>query len=262
MNDDIAREKWTAPFPPSLLQEPSLGSDAEEFELKLRQLIDAKYDRPVDPENPFLALAEDRLPVTKCREVFGGWWDSLMVFNRVLLPRLLEKAPSVAVRVELMGVIAQEYGPHLKDAHPMLLRDFLLSLGVPESSLVWDCNLEDGPAAAEARMMRDASFVELLARILVGESLGPVVFPMIAESLSRSYNLSGRALAYFQIHAIADKKDAKLLFGMLRREAKTLADRQAVFNMVEKSFEQGRYKLYGCKLPRTTDYRYAPLFER
>lgn len=239
-----------------------MAIENKDFELALRKLIDEKYDRAPAADNPILQLIQGELPLAGCRDFYGGMFQSLMVFNRVLLPRLLSTAPSVPLRVELMGVIAQEYGPQLDDAHPVLFLNFLSSIGVETASYDWSFDLERGPCAQEVKLLRELSFVELLARILVGESLGPVVFPAVADALKRNYGLGDNAVAYFGIHAVTDKKDAELLFDLVRREARTEPQQRAVLKVVEDSFEFGRYRIYGCKLPGTTSYRYARKFDR
>ncbi len=231
--------------------------DTVEFETALRQHVDAHYEREPAPDNPFQRLIRGELSQRDCCAAFAGLWPSLVTFNRVLLPRLLAKAPSVPLRVELMNVIAQEYGPALDVAHPVLLKNFLTALGVDPIDLPWDTDIEYGPTRAEVAMLRGFSWCELLARILVGESVGPVAFPAVAAALEQSYGLSGFALRYFTVHAKTDKKDTEILFSLLRREAVTADDRERVFTVIDRSFEEGRYKLYGCRLDGTTDYRYA-----
>lgn len=231
--------------------------DAVQFETAVRQRVDRHYEREVASDNPFQRLIRGELSQRDCRAVFAGLWPSLVTFNRVLLPRLLAKAPNVPLRVELMNVIAQEYGPALDVAHPVLLKNFLMALGVDPADLPWDTDIEYGPSRAEVAMLRGFSWCELLARMLVGESVGPVAFPAVAAALDQYYGLSGFALRYFTVHAKTDKKDTEILFGLLRREAATEADRQRVFAVIDRSFEEGRYKLYGCRLDGTTDYRYT-----
>ena len=236
----------------------------KQFELQLRNQIDAKYARPVEGDNPFAQLLLGKLSLTEVRDVYLGMFDSLMVFNRVLLPRLLEKSPDLEARVELMSVIAVEYGPHLEDAHPVLFMDFLEAVGADRAPLMSKVIDLEAPAnRAEVEFMQSASWVELLGRILVGESLGPMVFPAISEALATHYGLKGGALAYFDIHSVHDKKDAEVLFDMIRRYAVSDSDKKKVFDIVDRSFDQGRYKQYGCALPGTTAaYSYSRKFDR
>src|SRR5262249_20195215 len=155
-----------------------------------------------------------------------------------LLPRLLRTAPSVECRVELMDVVAPEFGVNgPADAHPTFFLEFLQAIGADTSSARLREADEDQGARAEAEFFDGLSWCELLARILVGESLGPKVFDIVADGLRASYGLSARSVLYFTHHAKHDKRDAEILFRMLAREARTPEDRRRAVAMVDASYD-------------------------
>jgi len=229
------------------------------FESRVRGLIDSKYQRAPSDDNPLWRLVNDRLPLSECRAFYLGLRDSLAVFNRVLLGRLLEECPSADARSELLPVIAVEFGPPLESAHPEIFNRFLRSLGVSEADLRESADLLEPTSACrpEIEEIRSLSWVGLLARLLVGESQGPVVFPAILEALRRNYGLSAQDLFYFAIHATHDKKDTEVLLRLLAREVKTEAQQEEVLAVIERTFDAGRYAATGCRLEAVTRYRYA-----
>jgi pyrroloquinoline quinone (PQQ) biosynthesis protein C len=236
--------------------------EAKSFELSLRKQIDAKYEREASPDNPFARLLAGELPREECQATFGGMLGSLLNFNQVLLPRLLRHAPNVGRRVELMSVIAQEFGNvGPKDAHPTFFLEFLTALGMNVDAAAMEEALRPDAVRAEAEYLRSLTFVELLARILVGETLGPKVFLQVGEALQKSYDLTPRAVLYFTLHAKHDKKDAEILFDMLSREARTDEDRERVVKMIDSSYDFGRYAQYGCAL-KGIDYSFTRIFDR
>jgi hypothetical protein len=186
-----------------------------------------------------------------------------MIFNRVLLSRLLEKAPTLPIRCELVEIINPEFGKHLRDAHPLYFKTFLESLGVPRRELSWDFDLEDGPWAEEVRLIRSWTWPELLGRILCGESIGPVTFKAVARACQKYHDLPGHTLLYFTIHSDHDKKDTEILFDLAARTVTTPEAQAALMNVIDWSFERGRFLDYGCRLPDTEpeSYEYAPLIE-
>jgi len=237
--------------------------DSKSFELALRKQIDAKYLRPPAAGNPFVRLVAGELPRADCQEVYGGMLGSLLTFNQVLLPRLLRNAPSVSHRVELMSVIAPEWGTTgPKDAHPTFFLEFLRALGVDVSAAMMANALETPEVREEARYLRSLSQLELLARILVGETLGPKVFAVLAEALQKTYGLTPRATLYFTLHAHRDKKDADILFGIVSREARTDAEQRSVQRVIDESYDYGRYAQYGCAISDRIDYDFTRLFDR
>lgn len=241
----------------------SFGSQLQSpksFELSLRQMVDQKFERPVDGASPIARLIQGKLPIEECRNLYVSLWPSLMVFNRVLLARLIERAPSVEFRVGLMEVVAPEFGRRVCDAHPVFFRTFLEAIGVKEE-LRWDFDLETGPCQDEVRMLRKASFSELLARLLVGESVGPKVFESVAAALHKHYGIAHKNLTYFSVHAKHDKRDTEILFDLLGRAATTLEDQKAAVDLMNHSYEWGRYKLYACNLPGKANYQYSELYK-
>jgi hypothetical protein len=161
-----------------------------------------------------------------------------------------------------MAVVAQEFGTKLDVAHPQYMRRFLLAMGAAESDVPWTVSIDDDSAAAEeARMIQGFDFVELLGRILVGESLGPTVFPAIADALRDSFELAEDSLTYFRTHAIADKRDADVLFKMIAAHARDESARARVVRVIRMSFTQGRYLFYACRHAGSSEYRFAPLYE-
>lgn len=232
-----------------------------EFEAYLRNLADKAFERPVnEPQNPIAQLIQRKLPLAECRELYTTMWPSLMVFNRVLLTRLIETAPSLELRCEILEVIAPEFGRRLCDAHPVFFKSFLESLGVTHDPR-WNFDLETGPGKDEAKMMRNATFCELVARILVGETIGPKVFETVAEALHDSYKIPYKSLAYFLVHAKHDKRDTQVLFNLLSRAADTEEKRQKAVDMMNWSYSGGRYIMYACNLPGRANYIFSDLIE-
>lgn len=237
--------------------------ESKNFELGLRKQIDAKYKRTPAPGNPFVSLLEGKMSREECQGLFSGMLGSLLTFNQVLLPRLLRTAPTVEVRVELMSVIAQEFGvTGPKDAHPTYFAEFLKALGVETDAAIMADALNSEAVRAEQDFLRSLSFTELLARILVGESLGPKVFLLVASALQKSYKLTPRATMYFTLHAHHDKKDAEILFHMVARETHTDAEREKVIKVVDDSYDFGRYAQYGCAISDKIDYDFERRFDR
>lgn len=232
------------------------------FELRLRQRLDEKFEREPAPENPLPRLLDGTMPLAELRTYYRSMWGSLMVFNRVLLARLLERAPTLPVRCEVLEVVLPEFGRNLRDAHPLYFRNFLEALGVPRRELEWDFDLENGPWAEEVKMLREYTWPQILARIIVGESIGPVAFNAVADACRKYHKLPEYAVAYFAIHAVHDKKDTEILFNVAANSILTPEDQKSVMDTIDWSFERGRYKDYGCKLPDTEGYRYARLFDR
>jgi hypothetical protein len=232
-------------------------NDSQRFELALRRQIDARFRRRPDPQNPFVRLLAGEMRLDECRSIFRNMLGSLLTFNQVLLPRLLRNAPTVECRVQLMEVIAQEYGVKgPRDAHPMLFVNFLQALGLEVSEAGMAEAVQTDAVRAEALYLRGLSFPQLLARILVGESLGPKVFAPIAAALRRSFNLTPKATLYFTLHAQHDKADAEVLFRMLAREARTAEQRAAAQAVIDESYSSGRYAMYGCALSDRIDYSF------
>jgi len=229
------------------------------FESRVRRLIDSKYERVPSEDNPLWRLVNDRLPLNECRAFYLSLRDSLAVFNRVLLGRLLEECPNAEARSELLPVIAVEFGPPLDAAHPEIFNRFLRSLGVPEAEVRESADLLEptGACRAEIEEIRSLSWCGLLARLLVGESQGPVVFPAILEALRRNYGLSVGDTFYFAIHATHDKKDTEVLLRLLSREVKTEAQEEEVFGVINRTFDAGRYSMTGCRLEAVPRYRYV-----
>lgn len=232
------------------------------FELALRKRIDAKFDREPRPDNPILRLINGEMQLPELRAYYKGMWQSLVVFNRVLLARLLERAPTLPIRCEVLEVVIPEFGRNLRDAHPLYFRNFLEALGVPRRELDWDFDLESGPWAAEVKLLRGFTWPQILGRIVVGESIGPVTFNAVAAACQKHHKLADYALAYFTIHAVHDKKDTEILFDIVSRSVLTPADEEQMVQVVDLSFDNGRYLDYGCRLPDTEGYRYARLFDR
>ncbi|WP_394842266.1 iron-containing redox enzyme family protein [Pendulispora brunnea] len=201
----------------------------------------------------------DRLPLEECQAFYSGIRDGLAVFNRVLLGRLLEESPTERARSELLPVIAVEFGPPASAAHPAIFKRFLRSLGVPESETHESADLLEptNACAAEVEALCNMSWCELLARLLVGETQGPVVFPVILDALRRNYGLSSFDVQYFSIHATHDKKDTEILFDLLARTVKSQADEDAVLRVVDEAFDGGRYLVTGCRLEPSPRYRFA-----
>ena len=229
------------------------------FERALREQIDAKYQREPTESNPLWRLVNDRLPIEECRAFYLGLRDSLAVFNRVLLGRLLEECPSAEARSELLPVIAVEFGPPLDAAHPEIFNRFLRSLGVPEAEVRESADLLEPTSACRAELeeIRSLSWCSLLARLLVGESQGPVVFPAIHEALRRNYGLTVGDTFYFAIHATHDKKDTEVILRLLSNEVKTKAQEDEVFAVINRTFDAGRYAMTGCRLEAVPRYRYV-----
>jgi len=241
----------------------SWSSMDKEFEFALRNHIDAKFRRPPQPDNAILRLIEGSLSREELRSYFRGMWESLMVFNRVLLARLVEQAPTLPIRCELVEIVNPEFGRNLRDAHPLYFRNFLEALGVPRRDLSWDFDLDHGPWAEEVQRIRSWTWPELVGRILCGESIGPVTFKAVARACQKYHHLPDYAVAYFAIHSVHDKKDTEILFNLAARTVTTPAAQASLIKIVDWSFDRGRYLDYGCRLPDTEpeSYEYAPLFE-
>jgi pyrroloquinoline quinone (PQQ) biosynthesis protein C len=235
----------------------------KQFELALRKHIDTKFRRVPKPDNAILHLIEGSLSPEDFRAYFRGMWESLMVFNRVLLSRLIERAPTLPVRCELVEIVNPEFGRNLRDAHPLYFKNFLEALGVPSRELAWDIDMERGPWVEEIRCMRSWTWPELLGRILCGEAIGPVSFKAVARACQKYHALPDYAVAYFNIHSIHDKKDTEILFNLAARTVITEEAQASLLHIVDWSFDRGRYLDYGCNLPDTEpeSYQYAPLFE-
>lgn len=244
--------------PRSLQSGREYGADPSSFETTLRLLVDSKYRRRPSQDNPLWRLVNDELPLAECRAFYVRERASLGVFNRVLLARLLSVAPSAEVRRELMPVISVEFGLAVESAHPRMYDRFLRALGVGSGELRASPNPIDPahPCREEIEALGRMSWCELLARLLVGETQGPVVFPPIVAALKRNYGLSDADLTYFSIHATHDKKDAEILFGLLGQEAKTEADREAVLAALEDAFSSGRYARTACLLEAEPQYTF------
>jgi pyrroloquinoline quinone (PQQ) biosynthesis protein C len=233
------------------------------FERDLREYFDAMYQRPPGESNSVADIVRGQLPLEDIRTFYSSLWPSLQVFNRVLLPRLLMSAPDFQLRLEISEVIVPEFGTNVGQAHPTLFYNLLEGLGCDTDQIPFNEQLDTPEAEEEEKWLRDLSWVELLARILCGESLGPKVFEAIASSLRDNYDVSSNALAYFTIHANHDKRDTEILFSLIPKSAKTDADRKAVWNLIEHSFEkQKRYRECGCNLPGKSDYSYSRRFDR
>ncbi|HWL84353.1 MAG TPA: iron-containing redox enzyme family protein, partial [Polyangiaceae bacterium] len=229
------------------------------FERGLRERVDSKYLREPTADNPLWRLVNDRLPLEECRAFYLGLRDSLAIFNRVLLGRLLEESPTEKARSELLPVIAVEFGPPASAAHPAIFKRFLRSLGVSESETHESADLlaATNVCASEVEALGNMSWCELLARLLVGETQGPVVFPVILDALRRNYGLSSFDVQYFSIHATHDKKDTEILFDLLARTVKSQVDQDAVLRVVDEAFDGGRYVVTGCRLEASPRYRFA-----
>ncbi|WP_394827929.1 iron-containing redox enzyme family protein [Pendulispora albinea] len=229
------------------------------FERRLREQVDSKYRREPTADNPLWRLVNDRLPIEECRIFYVGLRDSLAVFNRVLLGRLLEESPSEGARSKLLPVISVEFGPPVEAAHPAIFNRFLRALGVSASDTHESSDLLalSSACAPEIAALRKMSWCELLARLLVGETQGPVVFPVILEALRRNYGLRSSDVSYFSIHATHDKKDTEILFDLLATSVKSQADEDAVARIVDTAFDSGRYAVTGCLLEAKPRYRFA-----
>jgi pyrroloquinoline quinone (PQQ) biosynthesis protein C len=239
------------------LVESEMVEARDPFELEMRRLVDSKYMRPAKPDNPIRKLINGELSLQEVKAFYLGLLDSLDVFNRVLISRLLETAPNPEVRSEVLPVLAVEFGPPVESAHPTIFWNFLKAIGSTAEEIRPHPDLENGPCREEVALIRNMSWCELLARILVGETQGPVVFPLIANALKRHYGLKDRDVFYFTLHAAHDKRDTEILFRLLVREARTAADRKAVIDTIERTFDQGRYKFTGCRLEESPRYSYA-----
>lgn len=239
--------------------------DRKAFELEIRKLADEHFDRTPPEGHIMQRMIDGTLPIEEARELYGSMWPSFLVFNRVLLPRLLEKAPDLASRVALLPVISQEYGnANYEQTHPVLFRRFLVALGVPEEKLSWEIDLVNpNPARDEAEWIRGFSWCEILGRILVGEAIGPVAFGAVARALQKNYGLSEESVRWFPIHYTVDKRDTEIIFDVVRDTILTDADREAFMKIVKASFGHAthRYGLYPWRFEGTTAYRYAPLFQ-
>lgn len=227
------------------------------FELQMRMLADSKFRRAATDDNPFVRLQRDELPIAEVQAVYLGMLESLWVFNRVLLSRVLAMAPSVEARAELLPVVSVEFGPPIENAHPEIFRRFLRKLGLTAEATAEPTSFDSVDAAREASAMRQMTWLELLARLLVGETMGPKVFMPIAHALQKSYGLTREDVFYFYLHAQHDRRDTEILFALIGRYATSERDREQVLRTMNRSYDEGRYRLYGCALKGATEYQYA-----
>jgi pyrroloquinoline quinone (PQQ) biosynthesis protein C len=235
--------------------------DGTSFELRIRELIDAKYDRDPDTAGAWFRLFSGQMSQAECLAQYRPTWPRVLAFNRVILPQAIAKAPDLRLRVELMAVIGVEYGPdRLEDAHPVYFRNFLLGLGAAEGELPWGTGEEDPSLQEHLIWFRRMSWCEILATLLFYESFGPVTFRSLARTLKQEYALPARALQYFRVHAVHDKRDTEILFDLLRREARSEADQNAVVDVLDQLFDHPRFRQRACRLPGTTEYRFAARF--
>jgi threonine synthase len=228
------------------------------FGLEIRRFVDSMYLREPRTDSPLWRLVNDSLPRTECQSFYLGIRDSLEIFNRVLIPRLVEAAPTPRVRREILPVLTVEFGPGVDAAHPTLFERFLVALGVPEDASGPSPDVET-KCRDEIASIRGMTWCELLARILVGETQGPVSFPAIAAALQRNYGLSQRDVRYFTLHAAHDKKDTEILIGLIEREARSVDEKRSVLRTLEREFGAGRYLHTACKLASGPAYRFAEI---
>ncbi|MCG8424403.1 MAG: iron-containing redox enzyme family protein [Proteobacteria bacterium] len=177
-----------------------------------------------------------------------------------MIARILQAAPTPEARTAVLPVIDVEFGPPLDNAHPRIFEEFLVALGTPAEDVTPDPDLDNGPCREEVAALRSMSWCELLARILVGETQGPVVFPVISEALSRNYGLTKKEIFYFTLHAAHDKKDTEILIRLIVEQARTETDRRAVIETINRSFDEGRYTIHACQLEPEPRYSYTAQF--
>jgi pyrroloquinoline quinone (PQQ) biosynthesis protein C len=240
----------------------SAGSERASFELQLRMLADAKFRRDVTADNPFARLHRGELPLAEVQAVYSGMLESIWVFNRVLLSRVLAMAPSVEARTALLPVVSVEFGPPIENAHPVILQHFLRKLGLSEEVIAEPASFGSPDAVREAETIRQMTWLELLARLLVGETMGPKVFAAIADALRKSYGLAKEDVFYFYLHAQHDRRDVEILFSLIARHAVNKGEREQVLRTMNRSYDEGRYRLYGCALAGANDYQYAARVSR
>jgi pyrroloquinoline quinone (PQQ) biosynthesis protein C len=238
------------------------GIERGSFEVQLRVLADAKFCRAATDDNPFVRLHKGELSREEVQTVYLGMLESIWVFNRVLLSRVLALAPSVEARAELLPVVSVEFGPPIDNAHPVILQRFLRKLGLPEAAIAEPSSFSSPDAMREAESIRRMTWLELLSRLLVGETMGPKVFTPIADSLRRFYGLAKEDVFYFYLHAQHDRRDVEILFPLIARHAVSDADREQVLRTLNRSYDEGRYRLYGCALRGAADYQYAARVSR
>lgn len=222
----------------------------QQFELELRQYCDRVYERPSPPDNPMLKLMDGTLSRAEAHRFWGGHWDSVLIFNQITLPRLLERCPDVDGRVALWRAIYPEYGRgQLLKAHPALNRTFLVALGIPEAELSWELDRSRPGVKEKIEKLEGLDWLELLAHGFLGpETVGPKVFGMVANALASTFRIRKEDLMFFTVHFKEDQKDSEIIFSLLSRYATTAEQQQKVRRSLEAFFDLERYRHYCCDL--------------
>ena len=225
-------------------------------------MADAFYERDGLPDHPFGALMRGELPKEELRNWWNTarMWDVNLLFNQFTLPRLLRLCPDPDARAELWEVINPEFGfGEEEKAHPTLARRFFLALGIPEESLKLYVDPEDPLVKSRVQELERLSFIELLARFLAPEIVGPKIFPAYCAALKASYGMKDEDVEFYRFHGLEDRKDSAVLFELVARFARTVEDQEAVRRVLIRYFDQERLRCL-CVL-RPLDFNFTDAFE-
>ncbi|MCG8424401.1 MAG: iron-containing redox enzyme family protein [Proteobacteria bacterium] len=210
----------------------------DEFEKHLRSLCDRAYERPSSPDNPVMKLMQGELSIEEARQFWGGRWNRVLLLSQYVLPNLIRRCPHHDMRVELWPSVSVEYGGgDLAQSHPVLYRDFLTAIGIPEAECSFTLPADDPAIAREIDRLDGYDWLELLGRFLGRETVGPKVFPMIEEALAKAFGLDEHALAWFRVHGIQDQEDADDVFKVVRRYAITAEAQAKIEQAVQSWFD-------------------------
>ncbi len=222
--------------------------EATQFQEELGRICAEAYRRPGAPTNPMKKLVRGQLTIEEARAFWWARWPGVLFNNQFLWPQLLRRCPDLDARVQLWPAISVEYGQSkLSESHPILYRQLLLGLGIPEQ----DCSFASTQAlsaqfAPKLAKLEAQGWHELLGGFLARETVGPAVFGRIAQALERSFGISGQALSFFTVHAGQDEEDSRLVMELVARYGTTHETRELICKGVQNYFAEETS--YCCEL--------------
>ena len=134
--------------------------------------------------------------------------------------RVLAARTEGPIRDIVMENLAEEENP--SRPHPKLWRDFAAALGVNEEDITACPSLPGTQAVLETfrEIMGDRPVAEAVAALYAYEAQVPEIATTKIDGLKRFYGVSSpKALAYFEVHEVADKAHREAWRGWLEEHA-------------------------------------------